>query len=457
MPRSTYTIDPNAHLPAFLLRIYDAAEEFHGDPSIRGFTAGGYGRELSMSVDDFIPKQITTGFSSHIRAQSYVLPPPHFCLYTSNTTTTHRPWISTSTSWLWVLFECERRFAHHSKQPSNLRIAFISRAVLDRENIHYEDVSDPSYHALARHAGEVLVHDKIPAKAVFETLSYLDVRKSHLSSITPFLSKRQALSFPDLYRQDLPAGSTKGQSYRSVFEKLWCRLPGEEPVDMARYMGQVARQHWVRLLATLAPTAVLTSSFQLFLPPAPFFYRSEYTAIKKAFREGFYVPTARRMCDSSSSSSEDENESGSGTDRGDDSDSDDTSFELLAPPPVKSTPKPTPQVSPPAPVQPSVSSKPIVSAAPAAACVSVPPSAPVSVSVSAPAPAPSPSPSPASIANPVLILSPNPTIMLLPSNPAPVSSPVAAPAAAATKTTTTTTSFFDAVRSWVPAWLWSRS
>ena len=71
MPRSAPS-DPTAHLPAFLLRIYDAAEEFHGDPTLRGFTAGGYGRELSMSVDDFIPKQITTGFCSHVRAQSYV-------------------------------------------------------------------------------------------------------------------------------------------------------------------------------------------------------------------------------------------------------------------------------------------------------------------------------------------------------------------------------------------------
>ena len=82
MPRSIYPTDPNAHLPAFLLRIYDAAEEFHGDPTIRGFTAGGYGRELSMSVDDFIPKQITTGFSSHVRAQSYVL--SHSSLYLPN-------------------------------------------------------------------------------------------------------------------------------------------------------------------------------------------------------------------------------------------------------------------------------------------------------------------------------------------------------------------------------------
>ena len=359
------------------------------------------------------------------------------CIYPTNST--HRPWISTSTSWLWVLFECERRFAYHSKQPSNLRIAFISRAVLDRENIHYEDVSGPSYHQLARHAGEVLVHNKIPAKAVFETLSYLDVRKSRLSSVTPFLSKRQALSFSDLYRQDLPAGSTKGQSYRSVFEKLWCRLPGEEPVDMARYMGQVARQHWVHLLVTLAPSAVLTSSFQLFLPPAPFFYRSEYAAVKKAFKEGFYVSMALRICDGGSS--EDEDESGSGTDHcDDDSDSDDTSFELLAPPPtVKATPKPTPS----APVQPPVS-KPIVSAAPSVASVSVPP--PVSAS------APAPSPSPASIATPVLILSPNSTLMLPPSKPAPVSPPVAATPAAAT-----TTTLFSTVCSWFPAWLWNRS
>jgi hypothetical protein len=410
MPRSIPT-DPNAHLPAFLLRIYDAAEEFHGDPTIRGFTAGGYGRELSMSVDDFIPKQITTGFSSHVRAES--------------------PWISTSTSWLWVLFECERRFAYHSKQPSNLRIAFISRTVLDRENIHYEDVSDPSYHPLARHAGEVLVHDKIPAKAVFETVSYLEIRKSHLSSVTPFLSKRQPLSFSELYHQGLPAGSTKGQSYRSVFEKLWCRLPGEEHVDMARYMGQVARQHWVRLLASLVPTAVLTSSYQLFLPPAPFFYRSEYTALKKAFKEGFYVPTALRMCDSGSSS-EDEDESGSGTDHCDDSDSDDTSFELLSPP-VKATPRPAP-----APVRPAIN-KSIVFAAPAAA----------------PVPVPASSPSPAPIAIPVLILSPNPAIILPPSKPAPVPPTVAAPAAASTSNATPT--FFDAVRSWVPTWLWSRS
>ena len=81
MPRSIYPVDPNAHLPAFLLRIYDAGEEFHGDPTIRGFAAGGYGRALSMSVDDFIPKQITTGFSSHVRAQSYVLPHYKLCLH----------------------------------------------------------------------------------------------------------------------------------------------------------------------------------------------------------------------------------------------------------------------------------------------------------------------------------------------------------------------------------------
>ena len=368
----------------------------------------------------------------------------HIVFYTTNTT--HRPWISTSTSWLWVLFECERRFAYHSKQPSNLRIAFISRTVLDRENIHYEDVSGPSYHPLARHAGEVLVHNKIPAKAVFETVSYLEIRKSRLSSVTPFLSKRQALSFPELYRQALPAGSNKGPSYRSVFEKLWCRVPGEEPVDMARSMGQVARQHWVRLLVTLAPTAVLTSSFQLFLPPAPFFYRSEYTAVKKAFKEGFYVSSALRMCDSSSSSSEDEDGSGSGTDRGDDSDSDDTSFELLSPPSIKATPKPTPapQVRQPAPVQPSVS-KPIVSAAPVAAPVSVP---------VAPSPATTPAPSPA-IATPVLILSPNPTFILQSPKPAPA--PVSPPVAASTSTTTPTTTLFDAVRSWLPAWPWSRS
>jgi hypothetical protein len=84
MPRSTHTTDPNAHLPAFLLRIYDATEELHGDPTIRGFTAGGYGRQLSMSVDDFIPKQITTGFCSHVRAQSYV--PPHSSLSLHNPT-----------------------------------------------------------------------------------------------------------------------------------------------------------------------------------------------------------------------------------------------------------------------------------------------------------------------------------------------------------------------------------
>lgn len=370
------------------------------------------------------------------------------CFDTTNTTynATHRPWISTSTSWLWVLFECERRFAYHNKHLSNLRIAFISRTVLDREDIHYEDVSGPSYHPLARHAGEVLVHNNIPAKAVFETVSYLDIRKSRLSSVTPFLSKRQALSFPELCRQDPQAGPSKGQSYRSVFEKLWCRLPGEEPVDMARYMGQVARQHWVRLLVTLAPTAVLTSSYQLFLPPAPFFYRSEYTAIKKAFREGFYVPTALRMCDSGSSS-EDEDESGSGTDRGDDSDSDDTSFELLSPPPVKATlkPAPSPHVPPSAPVQPIVS-KPIVSAAPAAAPVSVPAS---SSSAARPAPAP--------ITTPVLILSPNPTFLLPPSLPAPVSPPVAAPAPAAASTCKTTTTILGAVRSLLPAWFWGSS
>ena len=403
-----------------------------------------------MSVDDFIPKQITTGFCGHVRAESCVSL-SQACIYITNST--HRPWISTSTSWLWVLFECERRFAYHSKQPSNLRVAFISRTILDRENIHYEDVSGPSYHPLARHAGEVLVHNKIPAKAVFETVSYLEIRKSRLSSVTPFLSKRQALSFPELYRQHLPAGSNKGASYRSVFEKLWCRLPGEEPVDMARYMGQVARQHWVRLLVTLAPTAVLTSSFQLFLPPAPFFHRSEYTAVKKAFKEGFYVCTALRLCDSSSSS-EDEDESGSGTDDGDDSDSD-TSFELLSPPTVKATPKPAPapHVRQPVPVKPSPN-KPIVSAAPAVAPVSVPVPSPATPPAPVPAPVSvsAPSPSPAPIATPVLILSPNPTFLLQSpkSAPAPVSPPVAS-------TTTTTTTIIDAVRSWFPAWFWSRS
>lgn len=254
MPRRRDTASSHRHttanVPDYFFRIYDASQ--HIDPSKNGFVSrahGAVGGQKSSPIDERdIERHILTGFCSHVES----------------------PFLSGSASYLWTMFECERRLAYGSIAPENLRVAVISRMVLDKLKVLYLDISGPQWHPLARHAAEVLVKDSIPASSITGDFAYMDVRQGTAANLAPFLSRTKAqqqqqqhaspITFLDLYHANLPSTSQPHKhSFRSIFDSFWSRLPGEDALEAARWMGQVAQSHWVRVSTSLHSPHIMHS------------------------------------------------------------------------------------------------------------------------------------------------------------------------------------------------------